>query len=127
LPERFAKPVATERIARLAAGSAASSVSPFEDRRELRRTTALSAALLLDRVTEVACIVRDVSDSGARVSFDMDTALPAQVVLIVGRNGRRRRARVVWQREREAGLSFRLQALEKEKNRSGSLRVRTGA
>lgn len=55
---------------------------------------------------EHLCILRDLSATGARVVFEAEPALSETVTLRIELTGDCRRARVAWQKEREAGLSF---------------------
>lgn len=64
------------------------------------------ARLLTADRSELNCIVRDVSANGVRVVLEGNVALSERVILKIDLTGERRRARVAWQREREAGLSF---------------------
>lgn len=55
---------------------------------------------------ELKCIVRDLTDQGARLTFEGEAALPAEITLVIEQAGLRRAARVVWQIEKEAGVKF---------------------
>lgn len=57
---------------------------------------------------EVPCIVKDCSEKGAKVVLEGEAALPPEVCLCITQSGQRRRAKVIWQDGREAGLSFDL-------------------
>jgi len=49
----------------------------------------------------------DLSDAGARLKVDPGTALPAQFILVMSRDGRlNRRCRTVWRNEDMLGVQF---------------------
>lgn len=50
--------------------------------------------------------VKWLSDSGARIEFFVREPLPEEFTLVEPIGGLRRRARVVWQEEYQAGLAF---------------------
>jgi uncharacterized small protein (DUF1192 family) len=52
------------------------------------------------------CVIRDLSDDGARISFSDTVELPEVIELDIPQRNLRRRARVVWRRSDEVGLSF---------------------
>lgn len=61
--------------------------------------------ILIDR-SEVSCIVTDISVGGARIKLEGACALPEMIKLKLVLTGETRRARVAWQRDKAAGLSF---------------------
>lgn len=71
-----------------------------------RQTTFRFGRVINGRGEEYACILRDLSESGARVVFEGEPGLLPTVVLRIELTGETRRAKVVWQKAREAGLSF---------------------
>jgi uncharacterized small protein (DUF1192 family) len=52
------------------------------------------------------CMIRDLSESGARIVLSETVALPEVIEIDIPQRELRRRARVVWRRNDEAGLSF---------------------
>jgi hypothetical protein len=76
----------------------------IDDRRQVFRF----GCLVLDDKSELRCILKDISASGARVALEGAHALPPIVLLKVDMTGEKKRAAVVWQKESEAGLSFRV-------------------
>jgi uncharacterized small protein (DUF1192 family) len=52
------------------------------------------------------CVIRDLSESGARIALSDAVALPEVIELDIPQRELRRRARVVWRRNDEAGLCF---------------------
>lgn len=71
-----------------------------------RKTTYRFGRVLNGNREEHPCILRDLSPTGARVVFEGEPALSGTVTLRIELTGERRRARVAWQKDREAGLSF---------------------
>ena len=56
---------------------------------------------------QISCIIKDVSESGARVATSSPDQLPDAFVLCLTADGLpRRHCRVVWRSETEAGVSF---------------------
>ena len=56
---------------------------------------------------QISCIIKDVSETGARVATHSTDQLPDAFVLCLTVDGsRRRHCRVVWRSETEAGVSF---------------------
>lgn len=104
-----------KRIAAIAATSQAASApaipnrpnaSSRDQRDDPRRPVFRFARLVTATRTEIACIVTDISAGGARITFEGEAALPETVKLKIIQTGETRRARVAWQREKSAGLSF---------------------
>lgn len=54
----------------------------------------------------IDCVVRNMSDSGARIETPNQTALPGEFDLHVPHKGRTYRARIVWRKATEAGVQF---------------------
>ncbi len=71
-----------------------------------RKTTFRFGRVISGRGEEYACILRDLSDSGARVVFEGEPGLLPTVMLRIELTGETRRAKVVWQKGRDAGLAF---------------------
>lgn len=101
----------TRRVTALAAakpvegGALAKSVRK-KSRSSDRKTTYRFGRVLNGSREEHPCILRNVSDTGARVVFEGEASLSDEVILRIELTGERKKARVVWQKDREAGLSF---------------------
>ncbi len=54
----------------------------------------------------LACLIRDLSDKGARIIFSDTVALPDVLDLYIPKRDRTLRARVKWRRNDEIGLAF---------------------
>jgi hypothetical protein len=52
------------------------------------------------------CVIKDMSENGARIVLEGEAALPPQVTLVIAQSGVRRTAAVIWQNDREVGLAF---------------------
>jgi hypothetical protein len=52
------------------------------------------------------CVVTSLSDQGALLRLRADGLLPSAFTLVIGEQGVRRAARLLWLRGREAGVSF---------------------
>jgi len=78
------------------------------DKRRRRRRKAGSRGLLVHRDWRepVPGTITDLTDNGARVSFETDRRLPERVFLIDLDQGKAHEADVVWRSAREAGLQF---------------------
>ncbi|HVK79437.1 MAG TPA: PilZ domain-containing protein [Verrucomicrobiae bacterium] len=64
------------------------------------------ATLVLSDGHRFAVVVKDVSETGARVEFFQHVTLPDEVQFLEATLRLRKRARVVWQRDGVAGLAF---------------------
>lgn len=77
-----------------------------ERRQSLRRRTLLSGRVeFLDRST-FNCVIRNMSDSGARVRCDQQIALPDVFTLFIEKMDEKRDVRAIWRSENEIGLKF---------------------
>lgn len=78
-----------------------------ERRREMRRRTYLAGQLAFnDRYSTMDCLVRNLSQDGAKLTFAHPPMIPSEFDLTVVKKGDSRRARVVWQVDLEAGVAF---------------------
>jgi hypothetical protein len=101
-----------QRIAAIAAARPLTVPTPKrheEIRREQRKAVYRFGHLQLSDRSVLNCIVKDVSRNGARITLEGAISLPEMVILKIDLTGERRRARVAWQRDREAGLAFALE------------------
>ena len=72
-----------------------------------RRRTLLGARIEFDnRTSTMDCVVRDISDTGARLALASPVVLPETFSLIIEPQHKRYRARVKWQRLSFAGVQF---------------------
>lgn len=81
---------------------------PVVDRREARRKRAVFQGVVSSNgeKTTFRCIVRDYSQSGARIFVQPGVNLSDELFLIVVHDRITHQAEVVWYGEREAGLKF---------------------
>ncbi|MHA7871402.1 MAG: PilZ domain-containing protein [Hyphococcus sp.] len=79
---------------------------PTDKRASDRETAFKNAKLYVAGQLELACAVRDLSDKGCMVTLPGAENLPGELVIKLGLAYPRRRARVVWRKNMEAGLEF---------------------
>jgi hypothetical protein len=79
-----------------------------ELRKNPRRLFHYNARILADQDTPpIACWLADVSQGGARLTLEHDTALPADFMLLLTANGdARRHCHVVWRDGLTVGVKF---------------------
>jgi hypothetical protein len=70
------------------------------------RTLLEGRAMLGSRVSPVECTVRDISETGARITFGKPVPLPPEFELQVPKRKISRQVRVVWSNEKSHGLMF---------------------
>ena len=76
-------------------------------RASIRSRTLLEGRVLLgSRVSPVECTVRDISETGARITFVDPVPLPPEFELQVPKRKIARQVRVVWSNEKSHGLMF---------------------
>jgi hypothetical protein len=80
----------------------------FADRRSIERRRVLKGARLSFNKGYGAfeCLVRNVSDSGARLTFGDSSAVPSQFDLLISGDDVARRATVRWRTMTALGVSF---------------------
>ena len=76
--------------------------------RQYRRTKSFLGGLIYDcrKRGAMDCMIRDLSEDGARIALSQTVALPEVIELDIPQRELRRRARVVWRRNDEVGLCF---------------------
>lgn len=80
---------------------------PDERRSESRRVTLLQAEIRTSEdASPIACVVNDISQSGARVFFDETPKLPKVVHLLIHHPESRHKCEVRWTNGDEVGLMF---------------------
>ena len=77
-----------------------------EERAEPRRGVYRPGKLIVTGGLDLDCMIVDLSANGARIHLDGADALPEFLTLRVILTGAMKRARVVWRRDKSAGLSF---------------------
>lgn len=78
-----------------------------ERRQEQRRRTYLGGQVAFNnRWSTMSCVVRNLSEHGARLDFADPAFIPDDVDLIIPLRGDSRRARVVWREQRAVGVTF---------------------
>ncbi len=82
-------------------------VARNHDARPARKRTYLKGMLVYgDNLFTLDCAVQDLSDGGAKIILNKHQALPADVYLIVVKQGVVHKAKVVWQKFPARGLKF---------------------
>jgi two-component system OmpR family response regulator len=72
-----------------------------------RARSLLGARIVFGRqFAAMECTMRDMSETGARLVLAGDDVLPQEFELVVPTTGQRRRARLVWRREKTCGVQF---------------------
>jgi hypothetical protein len=71
-----------------------------------RRRALKQARVILSDWTVIDCLVRDVSDAGARLEFGGPTELPKEFKVLVVASGRTMEAELGWRRGLSAGVHF---------------------
>lgn len=77
-----------------------------ESRHEHRRRTLKRGRVLLSSSTTLDCVIRDLTETGARLQFSAPTILPREFLLLNVTENTVRPARLVWQKAESAGISF---------------------
>jgi len=80
----------------------------MKELRQYRRTKSFLRGLIYDcrKRGAMDCMIRDLSEDGARIVLSDTVALPEVIELDIPQRELRRRARVVWRRNGEIGLCF---------------------
>ena len=79
----------------------------MQERRKLSRSRILKGAkLIVGSTSTIDCVVRNVTDVGARVEIAGATTLPEAVGLTFDGGRTVRECRIVWRRITETGLKF---------------------
>jgi hypothetical protein len=95
-----------------------------ERRRSIRRKSFLRGSISFNGGrSAVDCLIRDLSDLGARVAFSDAIAIPDVVELYIPQKEETLRARVLWRRSRELGVVF-VDAAQAQPSAAGELAVR---
>lgn len=78
-----------------------------DKRKAKRRSVRYSAWLRLADGAQAACVLSDISETGARIMVDDSALVPDKFVLILSANGAARRScAVVWRRQQQIGVKF---------------------
>lgn len=73
-----------------------------------RQQTFRYGVIYVNSASQYPCIIKDMSADGVRVMLEGDIGLPPVVDFKAQTAPMRKRAAVVWQQEREVGLSFNI-------------------
>ncbi|MCB1540163.1 MAG: PilZ domain-containing protein [Rhodoblastus sp.] len=76
-------------------------------RKEQRRRTYLGAQVVFNRRQSVVdCLIRNLSDGGARLVFAHSAMIPGAFELVIDRGGESRQVEIRWRTRLSAGVSF---------------------
>jgi hypothetical protein len=79
------------------------------ERREKAREKVIYAGIAHadDSVQPTSCVVRNISDNGARLEFERNVCIPREPIrLTIARKGRSFLARIIWWRDNFVGVAF---------------------
>lgn len=78
-----------------------------EKRPATRIRTIMNGRIIFNnRSATLDCLVRNLSETGAKLEVSGAVTVPDRFELDIPRKGERRRARIVWRREGEMGIAF---------------------
>lgn len=76
-------------------------------RRSKRARTFLDGRIILNnRNSVIDCTVRDLSETGAKITFAHTVQIPSEFELSIPRRGLVVRARVMWTKGKDLGITF---------------------
>lgn len=80
----------------------------MQERRKVHRgRTYLGSQIAFNnRCSTIDCLVRNLSQDGAKIVFSSPATIPSEFDLTIRQKGHSRRARIVWRQEMEAGVVF---------------------
>ncbi len=78
-----------------------------ERRTETRQRMLKSGSVSPDgRLTVFDCVVRNLSESGARIKVQAQHAIPSELIFSLKDSALRTNAKVIWRNDKELGLQF---------------------
>lgn len=78
-----------------------------EHRRATRTRAVLRASIIFNnRNSSIDCMIRNLSNTGAKITIDDTIAIPQQFELMILQKGQSFNAKVVWRHLGEAGVEF---------------------
>lgn len=77
-----------------------------EHRNSSRRRTVKEGKVVLSKSTLIDCLIRDLSERGARLEFAGPTVLPPEFKLRIVASGVEAQVELTWQRGLSAGVKF---------------------
>ena len=78
------------------------------ERRQAPRGRSYIGAVIVfnNRASSIDCLIRNVSNVGAKLAFTDTIAVPEAFDLVIGRQGQTRRSQLIWRHADEAGIAF---------------------
>lgn len=96
----------------------------MEKRPASRIRTIMNARIIFNNGSSTLdCIVRNLSETGAKLEVSGAVTVPERFELDIPRKGERRRARIVWRRSDEMGIAFE-EAAGAQDGQSPALRLK---
>lgn len=86
--------------------TAAQTIEPDRRRHVRRRVLKRGKAIFNDNKTVIDCMIRDLSEGGARLVCAQAVSLPSSFQLIFVAERQMREVRVAWRRAEELGVEF---------------------
>lgn len=81
--------------------------SMAEGRKSNRKRAILAGKIIYnDLSTSVDCLIRNISEEGAKIEIGETMILPARFQFLVPQHGRTYKARIAWRQDNEVGLEF---------------------
>jgi DNA mismatch repair protein MutH len=91
------------------------SAKTTSNRAEVRKRCFMAATITFNKgLTTWECVVRNISEGGARIDIDRAVALPTHFELYIPIQQKRLQAELKWRSENEAGIQFRREEEEAE-------------
>jgi len=78
----------------------------IERRQDMRRRTLLTGQIEFLNRSVFDCVIRNLSDCGARITCDQQIALPDIFEVVFVKQNQRRRVRAMWRGDGVMGVSF---------------------
>jgi hypothetical protein len=87
---------------------AAAGVRAMDERRKTNRPRSLLGARIVynNRSSTLDCMVRNLSNTGARLVFSGPVAVPEEFELVIPQKGQTHRCKIAWRESREFGVEF---------------------
>ncbi|BAQ45481.1 MULTISPECIES: PilZ domain-containing protein [Methylobacterium] len=79
----------------------------IDDKRgRVRHVTSMPATIVISHYDQIPCIVRDLSDSGAKIGLSRRYVLSERFWIVIRHANVTRRASLMWRRGEFAGIAF---------------------
>jgi hypothetical protein len=78
----------------------------MRDRRKAPRRPLIETGVVITTSMSVRCVIEDISDTGARLTFAYALVLPSRFRLLFEKDGREEHAQMIWRNGAIVGVSF---------------------